>query len=105
MDRNTALSVLQDLSSRMRPNCDLFGKHTLIISSDDFETIRAKYLDNKSEIWECRLMSEFIYPRSVEFSAEEVQMLREMSHKTGCPRDHVIREAVRRLYDQIMYRM
>ena len=105
MDRNTALSVLQDLSNRMHPNRDLFGKHTLVISSDDFETIRAKYLDNKSEIWECRLMGEFIYPRQVEFSAEEVQMLREMSHKTGYPRDHIIREAVRRLYDHIIYRV
>lgn len=105
MDRNTALSVLQDLSNRMHPHCDLFGKHTLVISSDDFETIRAKYLDNKNEIWECRLMGEFIYPRQVEFIPEEVRMLREMSHKTGYPRDHVIREAVRRLYDHIMYRM
>lgn len=62
-------------------------------------------IKNKSEIWECRLMGEFIHPRSVEFSPDEVQMLREMSHKTGYPRDHVIREAVRRLYDQIMYRV
>lgn len=61
-------------------------------------------MKNKSEIWECRLMGEFIYPRCVEFSPDEVQMIRELSQKTGCPRDHVIREAVRRLYDQIMYR-
>lgn len=105
MDRNTALSVLQDLSNRMYTNYDLFGKPTLVVNRDDFETIRAKYLDNKSETWECRLMGEFIYPRQVEFSADEVQMLREMSHKTGYPRDHVIREAVRRLYDRIMYRV
>ena len=58
----------------------------------------------ESEIWECRLMGEFIHPRRVEFSADEVQMLRELSQKSGCPRDLVIREAVRRLYDQIMYR-
>lgn len=60
---------------------------------------------SESEIWECRLMGEFIYPRRVEFSPDEVQMLRELSHKTGYPRDHVIREAVRRLYDHIMYRV
>lgn len=61
-------------------------------------------MKNESEIWECRLMGEFIYPRRVEFSADEVQMIRELSQKTGYPRDFVIREAVRRLYDQIMYR-
>lgn len=60
--------------------------------------------NNESEVWECRLMGEFIYPRRVEFSPDEVQMLRELSHKSGYPRDFVIREAVRRLYDQIMYR-
>ena len=58
----------------------------------------------KSEIWECRLMGEFILPRTVEFTAEEVSMIREMSWKTGAQRSEVIREAIRRLYDQIMYR-
>lgn len=65
---------------------------------------RRDWMKNESEVWECRLMGEFIYPRRVEFSADEVQMIREMSQKTGYPRDYVIREAVRRLYDQIMYR-
>lgn len=65
---------------------------------------RRDWMKNESEVWECRLMGEFIYPRRVEFSADEVQMIRELNQKTGYPRDFVIREAVRRLYDQIMYR-
>ena len=28
--------------------------------------------NNESAIWECRLMGEFIYPRRVEFSPDEV---------------------------------
>ena len=60
---------------------------------------------HESEVWKCRLMGEWIYPRQVEFSADEVQMIRELSHKTGCPRTEVIREAVRRLYDWIIYRV
>lgn len=62
-------------------------------------------IKNEPEIWECRLIGEFIYPRSVEFSPDEVQMLRELSHKSGYPRDLVIREAVRRLYADIIYRV
>lgn len=46
-DRHTALRVLQDLSSRMYPNYDLYGNKTLVIYRDKFEEVRAKYLDRK----------------------------------------------------------
>ena len=59
---------------------------------------------DEPEIWECRLMGEFIFPRTVEFTAEEVGMIRELSWKTGVQRSEVIREAVRRLYDDIVYK-
>jgi hypothetical protein len=49
LDRRTALSVLQDLSSCMYPNYDLYGNKTLVINRDKFEKIRAKYLDRKKE--------------------------------------------------------
>lgn len=48
-DRNTALSVLKDLSKCMYPDYDLYGKPTLAINRNDFEKIRAKYLDKKRE--------------------------------------------------------
>lgn len=47
LDRLTALRVLQDLSSCMYPNLDLYGNKTLVINRDRFEKIRAKYLDKK----------------------------------------------------------
>jgi hypothetical protein len=59
---------------------------------------------DKPEIWETRMLGEWVLPKTVEFSAEEVQMIREMSWKTGYPRSEVIREAVRRLYDNIILR-
>lgn len=46
-DRHTALRVLQDISSKMYPNINLFGEKTLDIRRKDFEAIRAKYLDRK----------------------------------------------------------
>ena len=46
-DRQTALRVLQDLSSCMYPSFDLFGIKTLVINRADFEKVRAKYLDRK----------------------------------------------------------
>ena len=46
-DRDTALSVLKDLSRYMYPSYDLFGNKTLVIDRDKFEAIRAKYLDRK----------------------------------------------------------
>lgn len=103
------------LSSGYCPICD---EETRIVSAKhesyghciecghrlSLHTISPASKKNEPEIWECRLMGEFIYPRQVEFSAEEVQMLREISWKTGVQRSEVIREAVRRLYDHIMYR-
>ena len=47
IDRFTALRVLNDLSSCMYPNYDLFGNKTLVIDRDKFEKVRAKYLDRK----------------------------------------------------------
>ena len=47
LDRQTALRVLNDLSSCMYPSRDLFGYKTLVISRAEFEKIRAKYLDTK----------------------------------------------------------
>ena len=44
-DRRTALSVLQDLSTNMYPNHDIFGNKTLVIDRDKFEAVRKKYLD------------------------------------------------------------
>ena len=56
------------------------------------------------EVWKTTYLGEFeVLPRQVEFDGDEVRMIREMSWKTGCPRGEVIREAVRRLYDYIMY--
>ena len=49
LDRRTALNVLQDISSKMYPDINLFGRKTLVISREDFEKIRAKYLDNKKD--------------------------------------------------------
>ena len=46
-DRATALMVLSDLSHRMYPNHDIFGKKTLVITRDAFELVRKKYLDKK----------------------------------------------------------
>lgn len=43
-DRFTALEVMKDISRRMRPSWDLFGKPTLVISRESFEEIRKKYL-------------------------------------------------------------
>ena len=48
-DRETALMVLKDLSTRMYPSLDLFGNKTLVISRDKFELVRRKYLDRKEE--------------------------------------------------------
>lgn len=45
--RRVALEVLKDLSKHMYPSYDLFGKKTLVIDRDKFETVRAKYLDRK----------------------------------------------------------
>lgn len=47
LDRQTALRVLQDISSYMYPDINLFGQKTLVIRRSDFEKIRAKYLDRK----------------------------------------------------------
>lgn len=47
VDRSTALVVLKDLSSNMRPDHDLFGNETLTIHRYMFENIRKKYLDGK----------------------------------------------------------
>lgn len=47
IDRRTALAVLNDLSTNMRPNLDLFGNKILFIYRDEFETVRKKYLDRK----------------------------------------------------------
>ena len=44
-DRKTALRVLQDLSKKMYPNLDIFGRPTLVINRADFEEVRKKYLD------------------------------------------------------------
>lgn len=57
------------------------------------------------EVWRTTYLGQFdVLPRQVEFDIDEVRMIREMSWKTGCPRSEVIREAVRRLYDHIMYK-
>lgn len=53
-DRNTALSVLKDLSKNMDKSYDLFGNKTLYISRYKFEEIRKKYLDNEKEVSEIR---------------------------------------------------
>lgn len=45
-DRLTALRVLQDLSKRMYPNFDLFGRKTLVINREKFEEVRSKWLDD-----------------------------------------------------------
>lgn len=47
LDRLTALRVLQDISSKMYPDVNLFGQKTLVIRREDFEKIRAKYLDEE----------------------------------------------------------
>ena len=47
-DRETALSILKELSRDMYPSYDLFGNKTLVIDRDKFERIRKKYLDEKS---------------------------------------------------------
>ena len=46
-DRNTALSVLRDLSENLCQEIDIFGYKRLSISVDKFEAIRKKYLDNE----------------------------------------------------------
>lgn len=46
-DRNTALSVLKDLSKNMYMDYDLFGNGILSISVNKFEAIRKKYLDKE----------------------------------------------------------
>ena len=46
-NRPTALRVLQDISSKMYPDINLFGQKTLVIRREDFEKIRAKYLDRR----------------------------------------------------------
>ena len=45
-DRLTALRVLQDLSNKMYPNFDLFGRPTLVINREEFEEVRKKWLDD-----------------------------------------------------------
>lgn len=47
LDRQIALRVLQDISSYMYPDINLFGQKTQVIRRSDFEKIRAKYLDRK----------------------------------------------------------
>lgn len=47
LDRRTALKVLQDLSSKLRPQYDLFGREIFHIYRSDVEAIRKRYLDNK----------------------------------------------------------
>lgn len=64
-----------------------------------------KHRNYEPEIWNCTFLGEPVLPRHVDFNADEVRMIREMSWKTGCQRSEVIREAVRRLYDHIMYRV
>ena len=51
LDRQTALRVLKDLSSKMYPNYDLFGRKTLVIKREDFEAIRKKYLDGNKGLY------------------------------------------------------
>ena len=46
-NRRTALRVLQDISSNMRPSSNIFGTKTLTITRCDFEKIRHEYLDKK----------------------------------------------------------
>lgn len=48
-DRDTALSVLKNLSEHMYPSYDIFGTPILTINRSDFEKIRAKYLDKKGD--------------------------------------------------------
>jgi hypothetical protein len=45
IDRDTALLVLSDISSKAYPDYDLFGRPVLRISREEFEKIRKKYLD------------------------------------------------------------
>lgn len=47
LDRYTALRLLNELSSYMRPSSDSFGTKTLVIHRTSFERIRSKYLDRK----------------------------------------------------------
>jgi len=47
IDRDTALSVLKDLTKDMYVDYDLFGNKVLCISVYTFEEVRKKYLDNK----------------------------------------------------------
>ena len=46
-DRDTALMVLRDLSTRMHASRNLFGEDTLVINRYEFELVRKKYLDKK----------------------------------------------------------
>ena len=62
------------------------------------------FVKDQSEIWETRYLGEWVLPKKVEFTSEEVQMIREMSQKTGYPRDLVIKEAIHYLYDKVIYR-
>ena len=45
LDRATALAVLSDCAHNMRKSTDLFGNKILTIRVDEFEAIRARYLD------------------------------------------------------------
>lgn len=47
LSRETALRILNNLSSYMSPSTDLLGRKTLVITRSTFEKIRAKYLDSK----------------------------------------------------------
>ena len=49
MDRETALSVLNDISHCLTPDIDWLGNKTLVITRNDFERIRKKYLDSEEK--------------------------------------------------------
>ena len=49
-ERTVALSVLKDLSGRMRVGHNMFGEKELCINVHAFEAIRKKYLDKHKEV-------------------------------------------------------
>lgn len=47
--RKIALEILKDISYRMRVTTNIFGYEELTISKENFEYIRAKWLDRKGK--------------------------------------------------------
>lgn len=56
------------------------------------------------EKWRAECLDKFYPMEMVNFDEVEEAMIRRMAHKFGCPREDIVREAVREFYVHVMTR-